>query len=98
MVMSCGETRDAQEIRAWGPRIVRAVEAAKVWEVALPDGAEDRQSDLSVEVKAEGQVVWVLDGGRKVPLLTSVLWAYAKGGRYGSRLLGSMSIGTDPAG
>ena len=69
------------------------VEAGEVWEVELPEGSEVRQTPLTVQGQSEGDVVWVPDGGRMVPVLTSVLWECARGGRYGLRLLGRMTPG-----
>jgi hypothetical protein len=82
-----------KKIPAWRPRIVRIVEAGEIWEIELPAGSEVRRSHLSVEGEGEGHVVWVPDGDRKVPVLTSVLWEEAKAGRHGLRLLGRMTTG-----
>jgi hypothetical protein len=83
----------AKKPPAWRPRIVRVVEAGEIWEIELPLGSEVRPSLLSLQGEPEGHVVWVPDESRLVPVLTSVLWEYARSGRYGLRLLGRMSLG-----
>ena len=70
---------------------MRVVEAGEIWEIELPAGSEVRWSYLAVHGEVEGHVVWLSEGDRKVPVLTSVLWECARDGRYGLRLLGPMS-------